>query len=105
MKIDRVRVSATTSINGASGEIALGDVTNMILPPRRIKVMYSLKSITKRRRIKYREYFQEMHCEEIHRRKILKGGEGRKERLDISDLILSQPKWDYISFPVAPVEK
>jgi len=34
MKIDRVTVSATTSINGASGEIALGDVTNMILLPR-----------------------------------------------------------------------
>jgi hypothetical protein len=35
MKIDHVRISATTSINGAFREITLGDVTNMILLPRR----------------------------------------------------------------------
>jgi len=57
MKFDRVRVSATTGINGASGEIAVGDVTNVILLPRGKKVIHSLKSITKRRRIKHREYF------------------------------------------------
>jgi hypothetical protein len=44
-KIDRVTVSATTSINGAYGGIALGDVTNVILPPNK-KEMYSLKSVT-----------------------------------------------------------
>jgi hypothetical protein len=57
MKTDLVRISVTTSINGASGEIALGDGTNVILLPRANKATYSLKSITKRPRIKSREYF------------------------------------------------
>jgi len=34
MKFDRVRFSAMTGINGTSGEIAMDDVTNVILLPR-----------------------------------------------------------------------
>jgi hypothetical protein len=47
MKIDRVTVGVTTSTNGASGEIAWGDVTNVtLLPNKKKKVMYASKSIT-----------------------------------------------------------
>jgi hypothetical protein len=49
MKIDRVGVSVTTSTNGASGEIALGDVTNAsLLPSEKSNAIFEINYLTKK---------------------------------------------------------